>query len=263
MTKYGRYRNLRTPEGLKSSGDAYSSRFGEILVNMTRMHRIVDDTIMYDNTVEEAFYHALEFLNSCAANSVTLNPKKFKFAQKEIEFAGFTLGWDKFHPSKDTLSAIASFPMPDQPTITDIRAWFGLVNQISPFFATTKIMEPFRELLKHTKNKSVYWDAALQELFETSKKTICNSLTDGLTYFDITKPIFVYTDWSTTGIALWQKHCSCQEKDSPYCCKDGWEDCAVFKRIFTKSGTKLCCHRRRGTSHFMVSQESKMFSFGS
>ena len=37
ISEYGRSRNLRSPEGLKASGDAYSSRFGEILVDLIRL----------------------------------------------------------------------------------------------------------------------------------------------------------------------------------------------------------------------------------
>ena len=159
---------------------------------------------MHDVSIEKAFYHTFEFLSTCAKNSVTLNPKKFKFCRKEVDFAGYTLAWDKFYPSQETLSVIADFPMPNQPSISDIRAWFGLVNQISPFFAVTKVMEPFRELLQHTsnKNKPVFWDSVLQELFEGSKQNICNEIVKGLTYFDINKAIIVNTDWSNQGIAF-------------------------------------------------------------
>ena len=56
------------------------------------------------------------------------------------------------------LSAIKEFPMPTEPSITDIRSWFDLVHQFAPFLVSTPIMEPFRELLKPTttKNKEVY-----------------------------------------------------------------------------------------------------------
>ena len=179
-----------------SSGDAYSSRLGEILVDLLRLNRLIDDTLMHDPTIEESFHHTFEFLNTCAKHSVTLNPQKFKFCRKEVDFAGYTLGWDKFFLSNETLSTISNFRMPQQPSISDIRAWFGLVNQISPFFAATKVMEPFRELLKHTSStkKIVFWDERLQELFETSKQTICNEISNGLSYFNILKPIIVNTD---------------------------------------------------------------------
>ena len=47
----------------------------------------------------------------------------------------------------------------------------------------------------HKLNKKiVFWDQRLQELFETSKQTICNEISNGLTYFNILKPIIVNTD---------------------------------------------------------------------
>ena len=54
--------------------------------------------------------------------------------------------------------------MPSQPSITDVRSWFGLVNQVAPFLAVAPLMEPFRELLKKPATKSVYWDTAAQHI---------------------------------------------------------------------------------------------------
>ena len=106
-------------------------------------------------------------------HGITLNPKKFKFAHKEVNFLGYTLKWDSFHPSEETLCAIENFPMPSTPTITDIRAWYGLINQISPFMATSKIMDPFRDLLKlsNATGKMVYWDEKLQMYLKNQKIT--------------------------------------------------------------------------------------------
>ena len=129
ITEHGRYRYLRTPQGLCSSGDAYTHRFEEILADVPRKHRLVDDTLLHDFDIETAFYHTFDFLMTCAANGVTLTPRKFKFVRKEIDFVEYTLGWDRYAPSDDTLSAIHGFPMPSEPSISDIRAWFGLVNQ--------------------------------------------------------------------------------------------------------------------------------------
>ena len=121
----------------------------------------------------------------CEANGITLNPRKFKFARKEVNFLGYTLKWDSFHPSEETLCAIENFPMPSTPSITDIRAWYGLINQISLFMATSKIMDPFRDLLKpsNATGKMVYWDEKLQDVFEKSKDHILMEACKGLAYF--------------------------------------------------------------------------------
>ena len=118
-----------------------------------------------------------------------MNPAKFKFARKEVNLLGYKIGWDKYCPSDSILQSIREFPMPNKPTITDLRAWFGLVNQLAPFFAVSKVMEPFRELLKksNSKGKEVYWDQSLQDLFVKSKEVICRESSTGLAYFDTKK----------------------------------------------------------------------------
>ncbi|MPC56981.1 hypothetical protein E2C01_050949 [Portunus trituberculatus] len=65
-----------------------------------------------------------------------------------ITFAGYFLGWKRYQPSRDLINSITDFKMPTQPTLTDVRSWFSLVNQVAPFLAVTPVMEPFRELLK-------------------------------------------------------------------------------------------------------------------
>ena len=141
---FGRYRFLRSPMGLCSSGDAYTHRFDVILTDIHNRVKIVDDNLMYDSTIADAFYHTYDFLQTCKQHKVTLNEQKFQFCMKEVNFAGFLPGWDSYSPAESVLQAISGFPMPEAPTITDIRAWFCLVNQLSPFFATSQLMEPFR-----------------------------------------------------------------------------------------------------------------------
>ena len=166
ITEFGRYRFIRSPQGLKSAGDAYTRRFDEVIVDTPRKFKIVDDSLLYDPTIRECFYHTYDFLSVCSDNSITLEPRKFKFCRKEVDFAGYYLGWEKYTPSSSTLEAISNFPMPEKPTITGIRSWCGLVNQISPFFLSTGIMLPFASLLKHknASSKYVYWDIFISKM---------------------------------------------------------------------------------------------------
>ena len=89
-------------------------------------------------------------------------PDKFRFCRREVEFVGFNLGWNSYAPATGKLAAISRFPMPEKPTITDIRSFAGLVNQVAPFMATAPIMEPFRALLKDLQSKHDYWDELLE-----------------------------------------------------------------------------------------------------
>ena len=80
------------------------------------------------------------------------------------------------------LSIIGNFPMPDNPSIADIRSWFGLVNQVATFLAAAPIMAPFRDLLKpsNATGKKTYWDSELQQLFESTKSDISKLASRGL-----------------------------------------------------------------------------------
>ena len=59
------------------------------------------------------------------------NAKKFQFCQDEAEFVGFTIGKGILKPSPKILESIKSNPVPKN--ISDIRGWFGQVNQVAPF----------------------------------------------------------------------------------------------------------------------------------
>ncbi|XP_069976740.1 uncharacterized protein [Penaeus vannamei] len=115
----------------------------------------VDDTLIYDYNVEDAFWHAYQFPEMCAMKGITLKPEKFKFCRRELDFVRFHVGWDSYKTTDERLAAIRNFSMPETPSLTDIRSWYGFVNQLAPFLATAPIMEPFRELLQKPQGKRV------------------------------------------------------------------------------------------------------------
>ena len=67
---------------------------------------------------------------------VVLNPDKFRFAQKTVDFAGFRINPETVEPLPKYLDAIREYPTPVN--ITDIRSFFGLVNQVSHYAQSTK-----------------------------------------------------------------------------------------------------------------------------
>ncbi|KAK8381385.1 hypothetical protein O3P69_018454 [Scylla paramamosain] len=136
------------PMGHCAAPDAYTKRFDDALVDIQRKFKCIDDTLLHDESVEGAFWHAYELLEACARQGITLKPEKFRFGRREVEFVGFHVGWESYKPTDERLAAVRDFSMPAKPTLTDIRSWFGFVNQLAPFIATAPIMEPFRDLLK-------------------------------------------------------------------------------------------------------------------
>ena len=223
ITPWGRYRYKTTPQGYMAAGDAYTERFDRIITDFENKTKCVDDTLLWSSGIEESFRDTCRFLTHCSRNGIVFNPTKFQFCQEEVDFAGFTIGPNFVKPAPKILESIRTFPIPKN--ISDVRGWFGLVNQVAPFFASRPVMQPFRELLKPAaKGKQIYWDDNLTKLFEESKEVIIEAIESGIKTFEQGKWTCLLTDYSKTGIGffLMQKKCKCQDI-TPYCCKTGWQ----------------------------------------
>lgn len=219
ITTFGRWRYKRAPQGFLSSGDGYNRRFDAILTDFDRKERIIDDTIFYDDELESHWWRTIEFLETVGNAGIVLNPEKFQFASREVDFAGFRITDERIDPLPKFYNAIKDFPIPK--STTDIRSWFGLVNQVANYAQLRQHMEPFRPFL--SPRHPFKWTPDLNEAFEKSKSAIVEAIREGVEIFDLERPTCLRTDWSKKGIGyfLLQKHCSCSEI-TPECCDNGW-----------------------------------------
>jgi hypothetical protein len=243
ITEWGRYRYCRAPQGFHGSGDAYTRRFDDITANTPRVSRCIDDSLLWDYGIEDAFWHTFDYLKHCSDNGIVFNVDKFIFAQETCEFAGFELTPDDYRPPKRVLDSILKFPTPK--SVTDIRSWFGLINQVAYAFSQSAVMAPFRDLLSKKKHTKFYWDEELDRTFEKSKETIVNLIKDGVCSFELDRVTCLSTDWSKTGIGytLCQKHCRCpadaQTKTfTPNCGKGHWKHVLADSRFTTPAESR-------------------------
>lgn len=220
ITEWGRYRYLRAPQGFHASNDRYTKRFDDITQDFPRVARCVDDSLLWDRGIAPSFWHTLKYIKLCGDKGVVFNPKKFKFAEDEVEFAGFDITRDGYRPSAKLLNAIENFPTPTN--LTGVRSWFGLVNQASYTFTQASTMAPFRDLLKH--GSRFYWDDTLDRLFTESKREILDKIKDGVKTFETGRQTCLSADWSKGGMGftLSQKHCSCPIAN-PLCGSGHWK----------------------------------------
>lgn len=194
MTEWGRYRYLTAPQGYIASGDGYTRRYDQIVAGIKDHTKCIDDALLWSDDTEAAFHQATQWLDICGHNGITLNPSKFSFARDEVDFAGYTISTDEVRPKAEFTDAIMKFPVPK--SITDIRAWFGLVNQVSYTFSMTQPMLPFRSLLEHGAKFS--WTPQHQEAMDESKIHICKQMIKGVAIYDMSLPIPRYglvTNW--------------------------------------------------------------------
>ena len=111
-----------------------------------------------------------------------------------MTFAGFQLSRDGYRVDPSLTDAIAEFPIPA--TRTELRSFFGLVNQLAA--CTDKIanlLAPLRPLLS-TKNEYVWLSDRDQALSQAKQQLVCTPI------LDLNRPTRLCTDASRTGIGF-------------------------------------------------------------
>ena len=87
ITEFGRYRYCDAPQGYMAS----THRYNRIIVDVPQKTHCVDDTVVWDTDLEERWWRMVDYLELVGRESIVLNPKKFKFSQRNIEFVGFEI----------------------------------------------------------------------------------------------------------------------------------------------------------------------------
>ena len=260
ITPWGRYRYRTAPQGLISAGDGYTHRKAEIMNDFDNVKNCVDDSLVYDNTIEENFHRVCAFLEQGARGGCTFNPKKFQFGERSVKFLGFLVTDTGIKPTADFRNSILSFPTPK--SLTDIRSFFGAVNQISYFFAIAPVMAPFRHLL--SSKVPFQWSTELQTAFDAAKQEILLQCEHGVRSFDPKLPTALATDWSKLSMGYWltQKYCSCPGEPLPGCCNGGWQTVLCGSKFCSPAESRYHPIEGEGQATITGLEKCKFFVLG-
>ena len=198
--------------------------------NFEFKERCADDTVHYDEDLEEHWWRTIDFLTCVGQAGIVLNPDKFLFADKTVDFAGFRVSETTIEPLSKYIDAIKDLPTPV--STPDIRSWFGLVNQVTNYAQLRDTMAPFKPFL--SPRHKFFWDDELNRAFITSKQAIIDAIRDGVEIFDMQTRTSLRPEWSKNGIGyfLLQQHCDCLDW-FPGCCQDGWRITLAGSRFLT------------------------------
>ena len=259
ITPFGRWRYTRAPQGFLSSGDGDSRRFDAVLSMFERKERCVDDTIHYDTDLEEHWWRTIDFLTRVGQAGIVLNPDKFQFAKRSVDFTGFRISETDIEPLPKYLDAIRDFPSPT--STTDVRSWFGLVNQVANYAQLRDTLTLFKPFL--SPRCKFTWSSELEEAFQASKSVIVDAIKHGVKIFDMTKKTCLRPDWSSRGIGyfLLQQHCGCSS-DVPDCCPGGWRITLAGSRFLTSAEQRYAAVEGEALAVVWGLEQSKYFTQG-
>jgi len=167
ITPFGRYRYERAPFGICSISEHFERKMDESLENLSNIVKVVDNNCIYSKDFESHVSRARAFLQRCREKKIHLSQEKFAFAQREIEFAGAILSDEGYKMQPKIYEAIEKFPFPTN--LTEMRAFYGVANQLTPFNENlSKALSPLRPLLK--KDAEFFVDDERKLAFENAKR---------------------------------------------------------------------------------------------
>ena len=263
ITEQGRYRYCRAPMGFLASGDAYTHRYDMVVADVPRLAKVIDDSLLYDpkDDRESHWWRVIDYVARCGKNGIILNsdPTKFQFAEEAVDFTAFRLTGDEVKPLPKYLDSIRNFPRPT--SITDIRAWFGLVNQVAHYGRLLDLMAPFKPLL--SPKTRFEWSDNLEEAFQKSKLAIVEAIVEGVEIYDPKRTTCLQTDFSGAGIGYWlrQKYCDCADIQ-PDCCQNGWRITLVGSRFLRDAEKRYAAIEGECLAVAWALEDTRWFTLG-
>ena len=155
----------------------------------------IDDILIYGKDSAEHESRLQATLERIQAAGITLNESKCCFYQSCVSFLGHTI--DKHGISPDPNKTAAILEMTPPSSVTELRRFMGMVNQMSKFSLNiAHISKPLRELL--SSKTSWIWTNTQEEAFTKLKKEISSPRV--LALYDVEAKTKVSADASAYGI---------------------------------------------------------------
>ncbi|KZS10058.1 TE: Reverse transcriptase [Daphnia magna] len=188
-TPFGRYKYLRLPFGVTHAGDDYSRHVAEIFDDMPCSRRVVEDVIVFSKTYDEHILAVRDLFTRAANHNIALNCDKLVFVESSV--GGYIVDSTGFRPNANLTQAIQQFPPPEN--ITDLRAFFGLCQQVGNFSNHIALeFQPLAPLLK----KGFIWEWTFTHYNAFCRARIALSDTFDLAFYDPARPTALHTDAS-------------------------------------------------------------------
>lgn len=131
ITEFGKYEFNRLFFGAKNAPKFFNRMMNNILENLDGVKVFVDDIIIMSKTLQEHKDILYKVLRILRTNNLTVNLKKCRFLQKEINYLGITINKDGIKPD---MMRVKDFTLwPDPKTKRQWQKLLGYINWYRPY----------------------------------------------------------------------------------------------------------------------------------
>ena len=186
------YQHARLIVGVNPAQGELNAALKPIFANVYLIH---DDLIIATKTFNEHNLALDEVMKAIDQANLTLNPKKCSFGKTETAFWGTIFSLCGVRPDPEKVKALENLPPPKNRS--ELKSFIFMMQSNSDFIPHfSKSISTVRELLNSDKHYK--WAETHQKVFNNvldkfEKETL-------LSYFDISKPTFIFTDAHQSGL---------------------------------------------------------------
>ena len=192
--------------GISIGPAAFASILTHFLYPLIRKGTVityVDDIFIQTNSYDQMYETPIEYHKVLLKENLKAAPDKTYFMMKKVKFLGHIIEDKKVKPLTSRIDGFQK--LEPQKSMKALQRYLGTNNFLAKYvYGMRPILQLFYNLLH--KETDFKWTQEHQKIFEQMKKTITHKLE--LTMPDTTKPFYIITDASNTGIgaALLQQH---------------------------------------------------------
>ncbi|EPB76328.1 reverse transcriptase [Ancylostoma ceylanicum] len=135
-THKGLYRYKRLPFGIKTAPGIFQSIMNKMISGLDGVAAYLDDIVVVGKTPEEHKRNLFALFESIAEYGFRVRLEKCSFAKPEIKFLGFIVDREGRSPNPEKVIAISKMPAPQ--SVTQLRAFLGMVTYYSSFIPNMK-----------------------------------------------------------------------------------------------------------------------------
>ena len=187
-TPWGLYCWNRLNMGISTASEIFQETMVKVLGDIPNIEIAMDDVLVHTKNKEEHDKIIKQVLERISTSGMTLNPRKCKFYQNEVDCFGITISAEEIRPKK---AKYRDFIECEEPTNTkEVRSFLGCAG----YFKTrspdqSAISKPLRDLLKVS--RAFKWDDEEKNAYNQLKQIV---IEESMAFFNHLLPIELYVD---------------------------------------------------------------------
>ena len=196
----GLYQFCRMPFGLTNAPATFQRLMDKLFNGWNFVFIYLDDILIASRNFEEHISHVTEVLQRLQDVGLKVKPSKCRFAEKQVDYLGFSISATGVRPTHKNVLAVKEFPQPQ--TVKEVKRFLGLANFYRRHLQDMGIIStPLTALTKKNKQTgqpvTFEWSNKCEESFQKIKSMLSSSPL--LVPPDLDKEFFLWVDTCEDG----------------------------------------------------------------